>query len=125
MTPAVKLLQILDWDSPRQKARMREELAAGLLQPQAAIAHIQHKAVLFAVNLYITLDAFVHYAVHHGLIRGKPVIGADFRAQGQAQSVHIADNARLIPCLACQPSSHATFPLLQLSHARLPPVLAI
>jgi dimethylhistidine N-methyltransferase len=38
MTPAVKLLQILDWDSPRQKARMREELAAGLLQPQAAIA---------------------------------------------------------------------------------------
>lgn len=38
MTSAIKLLQILDWDSPRQKARMREELAAGLLQPQAAIA---------------------------------------------------------------------------------------
>jgi dimethylhistidine N-methyltransferase len=38
MTPTIKLLQILDWDSPRQKARLREELAAGLLQPQAAIA---------------------------------------------------------------------------------------
>ncbi len=38
MSSAIKLLQILDWDSPRQKARLREELAAGLLQPQAAIA---------------------------------------------------------------------------------------
>ncbi len=38
MTSAIKLLQILDWDSPRQNARLREELAAGLLQPQAAIA---------------------------------------------------------------------------------------
>jgi dimethylhistidine N-methyltransferase len=38
MTPEIKLLQILDWDSPRQNARLRRELAAGLLQPQAAIA---------------------------------------------------------------------------------------
>jgi dimethylhistidine N-methyltransferase len=38
MTPGIKLLQLLDWDSPRQKARLREELAAGLLQPQAGIA---------------------------------------------------------------------------------------
>ena len=38
MSSAIKLLQILDWDSPRQKARLREELAAGLLQTQAAIA---------------------------------------------------------------------------------------
>ena len=34
----VKLLQILDWDSPHQNARLRDELAAGLLQPQAYIA---------------------------------------------------------------------------------------
>jgi dimethylhistidine N-methyltransferase len=38
MTSAIKLLQILDWDSPSQKAGLREELSAGLLQPQAAIA---------------------------------------------------------------------------------------
>ena len=38
MTPAIKLLQILDWDSPRQKARLREELSTGLLRPQASIA---------------------------------------------------------------------------------------
>jgi dimethylhistidine N-methyltransferase len=38
MTSAIKLLQILDWDSPRQKTRLREELSAGLLRPQAAIA---------------------------------------------------------------------------------------
>lgn len=38
MTPTIKLLQILDWDSPRQKARLREELSAGLLRPQASIA---------------------------------------------------------------------------------------
>ena len=38
MTPGIKLLQILDWDSPHQKARLRRELAAGLLQPQAAVA---------------------------------------------------------------------------------------
>ena len=34
----VRFHQILDWDSPQQKARMRQELAAGLLQPQASIA---------------------------------------------------------------------------------------
>jgi dimethylhistidine N-methyltransferase len=34
----IKLLQILDWDSPRQNALLRDELAAGLLQPQARIA---------------------------------------------------------------------------------------
>ena len=34
----VKLLQILDWDSPRQNALLRDELATGLLQPQAYIA---------------------------------------------------------------------------------------
>ncbi|MBK9019413.1 MAG: L-histidine N(alpha)-methyltransferase [Sulfuritalea sp.] len=34
----VKLLQILDWDSPRQNARLRDELATGLLRPQAYIA---------------------------------------------------------------------------------------
>lgn len=34
----VKLLQILDWDSPRQKALLRDELATGLSQPQAYIA---------------------------------------------------------------------------------------
>jgi dimethylhistidine N-methyltransferase len=38
MTPTIKLLQILDWDSPRQKASLREELATGLLRPQASIA---------------------------------------------------------------------------------------
>ena len=38
MAPGIKLLQILDWDSPHQKARMRRELAAGLLRPQAAVA---------------------------------------------------------------------------------------
>lgn len=38
MTPAVKLLQLFDWDSPAQKFRLREELAAGLLRPQAEIA---------------------------------------------------------------------------------------
>ena len=34
----VKLLQILDWDSPRQNALLRDELATGLLQAQAHIA---------------------------------------------------------------------------------------
>ncbi|MBI5792958.1 MAG: L-histidine N(alpha)-methyltransferase [Rhodocyclales bacterium] len=34
----IKLLQILDWDSPRQNALLRDELAAGLLEPQARIA---------------------------------------------------------------------------------------
>jgi dimethylhistidine N-methyltransferase len=34
----IKLLQILDWDSPRQNALLRDELATGLLQPQARIA---------------------------------------------------------------------------------------
>jgi len=38
MLPQVRLHQILDWDSPRQNARLRRELAAGLLQPQACIA---------------------------------------------------------------------------------------
>ena len=38
MTPQVRLLQLFDWDSPRQKAELRAELAAGLLQPQAGIA---------------------------------------------------------------------------------------
>ncbi|MDO8786563.1 MAG: L-histidine N(alpha)-methyltransferase [Sulfuritalea sp.] len=38
MPPQVRFQQILDWDSPRQKARLRQELAAGLLQPQACIA---------------------------------------------------------------------------------------
>jgi len=38
MTPTIKLLQILDWDSPRQNSLLREELATGLLQPQARIA---------------------------------------------------------------------------------------
>ena len=34
----VRLHQILDWDSPRQNARLRNELATGLLQTQACIA---------------------------------------------------------------------------------------
>lgn len=38
MTAEIKLLQILDWDSPRQNAKLRQELAAGLLQPHANIA---------------------------------------------------------------------------------------
>lgn len=38
MSPQVWFHQILDWDSPQQKARLRQELAAGLLQPQACIA---------------------------------------------------------------------------------------
>jgi len=38
MTPDVRLLQYLDWDSPAQNALLRRELAAGLLQPQARIA---------------------------------------------------------------------------------------
>ena len=38
MTPQVRLHQILDWDSPRKNAGLRRELAAGLLQAQAAIA---------------------------------------------------------------------------------------
>jgi dimethylhistidine N-methyltransferase len=38
MTPEIKLLQLFDWDSPSENARLREELAAGLLRPQAAIA---------------------------------------------------------------------------------------
>jgi len=38
MAPGVKLLQSFDWDSPAQNSRLREELAAGLLRPQAAIA---------------------------------------------------------------------------------------
>ncbi len=36
--PEVTLLQFLDRDSPQQNARLRRELVAGLLQPQAAIA---------------------------------------------------------------------------------------
>lgn len=38
MTSPIRLHQLLDWDSPQQNARLRLELAAGLLQPQAAIA---------------------------------------------------------------------------------------
>ncbi len=38
MTPQVRLLQLFDWDSPRQNAELRKELAAGLIQPQARIA---------------------------------------------------------------------------------------
>lgn len=38
MANDVKFMQILDWDSPRQNAQLRDELAAGLLQPQARIA---------------------------------------------------------------------------------------
>ncbi|MDP1734138.1 MAG: L-histidine N(alpha)-methyltransferase [Sulfuritalea sp.] len=34
----MKLLQFLDRDSPRQQARLRQELAAGLMAPQARIA---------------------------------------------------------------------------------------
>ncbi|MDP2823345.1 MAG: L-histidine N(alpha)-methyltransferase [Sulfuritalea sp.] len=34
----MRLHQILDWDSPRQNASLRRELAAGLLQAQASIA---------------------------------------------------------------------------------------
>ncbi|MFA4968705.1 MAG: L-histidine N(alpha)-methyltransferase [Sulfuritalea sp.] len=37
-SPQVRLHQILDWDSPQQNARLRRELAAGLLQAQASIA---------------------------------------------------------------------------------------
>ena len=38
MSSEVRLHQILDWDSPQQNARLRAELAAGLLQTQASIA---------------------------------------------------------------------------------------
>ncbi len=38
MPPQIRLHQILDWDSPQQNAHLRQELAAGLLQPQAHIA---------------------------------------------------------------------------------------
>ena len=38
MSPQVRLLQLLDWDSPQQNANLRREVAAGLLQPQACIA---------------------------------------------------------------------------------------
>ena len=38
MPPQVRLHQIFDWDSPQQNARLRRELAAGLLQTQASIA---------------------------------------------------------------------------------------
>ena len=38
MAPQVKLHQLLDWDSPQQNARLRQELAAGLLQAQPSIA---------------------------------------------------------------------------------------
>jgi len=38
MLPQVRLHQVLDWDSPRQNAGLRRELAAGLLKPQAHIA---------------------------------------------------------------------------------------
>ena len=38
MMPQVSLLQLFDWDSPRQKAHLRQEMVDGLLQPQAAIA---------------------------------------------------------------------------------------
>jgi dimethylhistidine N-methyltransferase len=38
MLPLVRLHQFLDWDSPRQNASLRQELASGLLQAQASIA---------------------------------------------------------------------------------------
>jgi dimethylhistidine N-methyltransferase len=38
MSPQVRLQQILDWDSPQQNARLRRELASGLLNAQACIA---------------------------------------------------------------------------------------
>jgi dimethylhistidine N-methyltransferase len=38
MAHPVRLLQFLEWDSPQQNARLRQELAAGLLEPQARIA---------------------------------------------------------------------------------------
>jgi dimethylhistidine N-methyltransferase len=38
MTPEVKLQQLFEWDSPRQNAELRAELATDLLQPQAGIA---------------------------------------------------------------------------------------
>lgn len=38
MSSELRLHQILDWDSPQQNARLRRELAAGLLQAQASIA---------------------------------------------------------------------------------------
>ncbi|MDK9704937.1 MAG: L-histidine N(alpha)-methyltransferase [Sulfuritalea sp.] len=38
MPPQVRLHQIFDWDSPQQNARLRRELAAGLLQKPASIA---------------------------------------------------------------------------------------
>ncbi|KAF0164997.1 MAG: hypothetical protein FD157_1678 [Rhodocyclaceae bacterium] len=38
MSSEVRLHQILDWDSPQQNARLRRELAAGLLQAKASIA---------------------------------------------------------------------------------------
>ncbi|MCE9569247.1 MAG: L-histidine N(alpha)-methyltransferase [Rhodocyclales bacterium] len=34
----MRLLQLLDWDSPHQNASLRQELTAGLLQPKARIA---------------------------------------------------------------------------------------
>jgi dimethylhistidine N-methyltransferase len=37
-SPQVRLHQIFDWNSPQQDARLRRELAAGLLQAQASIA---------------------------------------------------------------------------------------
>lgn len=38
MARPVRLLQFLEWDSPQQNAKLRQELAAGLLEPQARIA---------------------------------------------------------------------------------------
>lgn len=38
MSRQVRLLQLLDWDSPHQNASLRQELAAGLLQTNARIA---------------------------------------------------------------------------------------
>ena len=37
MTPEVELLQLFEWDSSAQNLKLREELAAGLLRPQACI----------------------------------------------------------------------------------------
>ena len=38
MSRQIRLLQLLDWDSPHQNASLRQELTAGLLQPKARIA---------------------------------------------------------------------------------------
>lgn len=85
MPAQVRLHQILDWGSPQQNARLRQELASGLLQSAASVApkffydklgSRLFEAITELPEYYLTRTEAAVFAEHLPAIR--QALGADF-----------------------------------------------